>query len=429
MPYEQSIEDCLGEGRLSEEELATALDEARDGMAQLRAWRSEGSLPLLALPGRRDDLEALRPVIDAYRSHCSDVLVLGTGGSSLGGRALCALARPHEGPRIHFLENVDPWRFPIRFDELDLERTGVIAISKSGGTSETMMQFLAGLERFRDSVGEEGIARRFTVITEPTDNPLRRLAEEFGIHGLDHDPGIGGRFSVLSLVGLLPAAIAGLDIVAVRNGAAQVLDSSLAAEDPKDNAPALGAAVSVALAREHGVAATVFTAYADALRETTLWFRQLWAESLGKQGLGTTPVDAVGTVDQHSQLQLWLDGPDDKMFTIVTAPSCGQGDRADPEMMARIPELGWLAGRTLGDLLDAHARGTADALAARGRPVRTVRLDAVDERSLGALMMHFMLETIVAAHILGVNPFDQPAVEEGKVRARRYMEETQGSAP
>jgi glucose-6-phosphate isomerase len=402
MSYTQSIENCLaaaiGAGGLEESQLAAALEGARPGLAQLRVWRDSDFLPLLALPGRRDDLEALRTVIADYQEHCTDILMLGTGGSSLGGRALCALA------------------------QLDLERTGVIAVSKSGGTSETMMQLLASLKRFRDSVGMDGIAHRFTVITEPSDNPLRRLAGQFRIHGLDHDPGIGGRFSVLSLVGLLPAALAGVDIEAVRDGAHAVLESALAAEEPKDCAPALGAAVSVALARERGVSATVFLAYADALRETALWYRQLWAESLGKGGQGTTPLDAVGTVDQHSQLQLWLDGPADKMFTIVTAPSRGQGDRTDPDMMSRIPELGWLADRTLGDLLDAHARGTADALAARGRPVRAMRLDAVDARSLGALMMHFMLETIIAAHMLGVDPFDQPAVEEGKVRTRAYME-------
>jgi glucose-6-phosphate isomerase len=426
MSYTQSIENCLaaaiGAGGLEESQLAAALEGARPGLAQLRVWRDSDFLPLLALPGRRDDLEALRTVIADYQEHCTDILMLGTGGSSLGGRALCALAPPHKGPRVHFLENVDPWRFAALFDELDLERTGVIAVSKSGGTSETMMQLLASLKRFRDSVGMDGIAHRFTVITEPSDNPLRRLAGQFRIHGLDHDPGIGGRFSVLSLVGLLPAALAGVDIEAVRDGAHAVLESALAAEEPKDCAPALGAAVSVALARERGVSATVFLAYADALRETALWYRQLWAESLGKGGQGTTPLDAVGTVDQHSQLQLWLDGPADKMFTIVTAPSRGQGDRTDPDMMSRIPELGWLADRTLGDLLDAHARGTADALAARGRPVRAMRLDAVDARSLGALMMHFMLETIIAAHMLGVDPFDQPAVEEGKVRTRAYME-------
>lgn len=424
MAYRQSIDECLGEGRLSEAELAAALAEALGGLAQIRSWRDAESLPLLALPARRDDLAALQGVIDRHREGYDDVLVLGTGGSSLGGRALCALARPRNGPRIHFLENVDPWRFPAAFEHLDLNRTGVIAISKSGGTSETVMQFMACLARFRAALGEAGMAHRITVITEPANNPMRKLAGQFGLFCLDHDPDIGGRFSALSLVGLLPAAIAGLDIGAVRAGARAVLETAMSEDDCP---PALGAAVSVALARHHDIAATVFMAYADALQETARWFRQLWAESLGKDGKGTTPIAAIGTVDQHSQLQLWLDGPADKMFTIVTAPSTGQGDRTDPQLVAQVPELSWLSNRSLGDLLDAQARGTTDTLAAHGRPVRTMRLDAVDETSLGALMMHYMLETIIAAHMLGVDAFDQPAVEEGKIRARAYMEETGGS--
>ena len=431
MSYKLSIENCLaaaiGAGGLNEAQLDASLEAARGGLDAVRVWHSEGTLPLLALPGRRDDLAALRPVIDRYREHCTDVLVLGTGGSSLGGRALCALARPGPEPRIHFLENVDPWSFEAAFDSLDLARTGVIAISKSGGTSETMTQFAATLSRYREAVAESAITQLFTAITEPADNPLRRLADRFKIPVLDHDPGIGGRFSALSLVGLLPAAIAGVDVRAVRDGAAGVLDSALAADRPADSAPALGAAISVGLAHESGIAATVLMAYADALAEFTLWFRQLWAESLGKGGQGTTPLNALGTVDQHSQLQLWLDGPADKMFTIIAVDSQGQGDRADPELLGEAPELDWLSGRTLGDLLDAHARGTADALAAAGRPVRLLRLDTVDESSLGALMMHFMLETIVAAHMIGVDAFDQPAVEDGKRRARAYMEQGIGS--
>ncbi len=427
MAYTQSIDNCLaaqiGAGGLGESQLAAALEAARDGLETLRAWRDAASLPLLALPGRRDDLDSLQRVIDRYRTHCTDLLVLGTGGSSLGGRALCALARPHRGARVRFLENVDPEAFAAVFDGLDLERTGVIAISKSGATSETLMQFLACLARFRDSVGEAGIAQRFTVIAEPTDNPLRRLADRFAIPGLDHDPGIGGRFSVLSLVGLLPAAIAGVDVAAVREGAADAFAAALGAADPAHSPPALGAAVSGGLARERAIAATVLMPYCDALAPFARWFRQLWAESLGKGGQGTTPVDAIGTVDQHSQLQLWLDGPADKMFTVLTGPAKGRGDRVDPELTAADPGLAWLAGRQFGDLLDAHARATADTLAAAGRPVRTVHVDEVDESALGALMMHYMLETIIAAHMMGVDPFDQPAVEAGKIRARRYMEE------
>jgi glucose-6-phosphate isomerase len=211
MSYEHSIDNCLaaaiGERGLGEPELAAALEQTRGGRARLRTWRDDGSLPLLALPGRRDDLAALKPVIGRYRDGFDDILVLGTGGSSLGGRALCALGEPGNGPRIHFLENTDPRSFSAAFERLNLERTGVIAISKSGGTSETMMQFAATLARYREALGEAGMGHHITVITEPADNPMRRLAGRFGLFCLDHDPDIGGRFSALSLVGLLPTRV------------------------------------------------------------------------------------------------------------------------------------------------------------------------------------------------------------------------------
>jgi glucose-6-phosphate isomerase len=159
--------------------------------------------------------------------------------------------------------------------------------------------------------------------------------------------------------------------------------------------------------------------YCDRLVCFASWFRQLWAESLGKDGKGTVPINAAGTVDQHSQLQLYLGGPNDKMFTLIKGP--GGGDALDGALTAD-PSLDYLSGRSLGDLLNACEQGTADSLAARGRPVRVMTVKVVDERTLGALMMHYMLETIIAAHLLGVNPFDQPEVEDGKQRARAYLE-------
>ena len=424
MRYQQSIDNCMsaviGDSGLSGEAFAAALAEARPALDRLRSWRKSGELPLLALPARRDDLQALAPVAARYAESFDDILVLGTGGSSLGGRALCALARPDAGPGIHFLDNVDPDGFAAMLNGLDLARTGAIVISKSGGTPETMAQFIACLARFRDALGEDALARHVTAITEPADNPMRRLAGRFDIPLLDHDPGIGGRYAALSLVGLLPAAIAGLDPGAVRQGARDALEAALG--DPADSAPAAGAALSVGLARDCGVRATVVMPYVDRLALFARWHRQLWAESLGKGGHGTTPLDALGTVDQHSQLQLWLDGPADKMFTLIAGPAAGRGDAISTEFAGGDPALDWLAGRTLGDLLDASCRATAGALVARGRPVRMIRLDGIDEAALGALIMHFMLETIVAAHMMGVDPFDQPAVEEGKVLTRQYME-------
>jgi glucose-6-phosphate isomerase len=187
----------------------------------------------------------------------------------------------------------------------------------------------------------------------------------------------------------------------------------LAAKSPGDFAPAQGAAVAIGLARERGIRAQVMMPYSDRLGRFSAWFAQLWAESLGKNGQGTTPIACLGPVDQHSQLQLFMDGPREHMVTVVRAPTAGTGPRISEEL-ARGAGLGYLAGRTAGDLVAAQAQAVPQALAKAGRPVRTFDLVRLDERALGALMMHMMLETILAAHLLGVDPFDQPAVELAK---------------
>ncbi len=427
MTYSQNIDNCLaeavGSAGLDSASFAAALARTEPALEQLRAWHAACGLPLLALPDARDDLATLAPIAERYRAQFEDVIILGTGGSSLGGRSLNTLADAGWGPsagtpRLHFMDNVDPHSFEALFGALDPAKTGLLIISKSGGTAETVSQALVCLDWLR-SMGATW-PDHATAIAEAADNPLRRLANKYGITTLDHDPGVGGRYSVLSLVGMLPAMIAGLDAVAIRNGAATVLHATLAAENPLDSAPAVGAAINVALAEDRNVAAAVLMPYSDRLAPFAAWFRQLWAESLGKEGKGTVPINAIGTVDQHSQLQLYLAGPNDKLFTIVMTKS--DGDPVDTAIAAD-SALEYLTGRSLGDLLDACQRGTADSLAAAGRPVRVISVDAVDERTMGALMMHFMLETIIAANLMGIDPFDQPAVEDGKQRARRYLDE------
>ncbi len=431
MPYRHLTDTCfasaIGEHGLTPREYAEVLAETAPALGDLRAAHQRASLPLLALPAARDDLAALAPIARRYREAFEEVVVLGTGGSSLGGQTLCALADLGFGPRpgaptIRFMDNIDPATFAALFEALDLTRTGFLVVSKSGATAETMMQFLLALEAVADAVGAGERAGRFTVITEAGDNPMRRLAASLDLTVLDHDPGIGGRFSALSLVGLLPAMIAGLDAEAVREGAALVLDPVLSGVAPEDCAPAAGAAIAIGLARHRFLTTSVLMPYVDRLAHFGMWYRQLWAESLGKQGRGTTPIRAIGTVDQHSQLQLYLDGPRDKMFTLIQLDVAGAGRAAQPGLASE-PALGYLAGRTIGDLLDAEQRATAETLVRHARPVRVFRLDRLDERVMGALMMHFMIETIVAARLLEVDPFDQPAVEEGKVLARQYLAE------
>jgi glucose-6-phosphate isomerase len=427
LPYTQELRRAFPGSKTTYQKALASLAPA---LKRLKAAHDDRSLPLLRVAGRRDDLPAIEAAARRFRMSFADVLVLGTGGSSLGAQTLvtAALAMGRKGPRLHFLDNVDPIRFEDVLRKVDFKRTGVVTVSKSGSTAETALQTLAVLRAFRAAVGERGIRRQILAITEPavnspngktSANPMRRLAERNGIPILDHDPGIGGRYSALTNVGLLPAAIAGFDPALVRRGARGVVRRLLAARAAKGLAPAEGAALAFAL-EKRGVNQSVLMPYVDALQPFAFWFRQLWAESLGKNGRGTTPINALGAVDQHSQLQLYLDGPADKLVTIIAAETEGVGPRIRSERGLE-PEFGYLVGRTMGDLLAAEAEATADTLAKHGRPVRMLRIAEPDEETMGALMMHYMLETILAAALFKVDPFDQPAVEEGKVLARRYL--------
>ncbi|MBI4185250.1 MAG: glucose-6-phosphate isomerase [Proteobacteria bacterium] len=431
MPYRQTIDACfadrIGDSGLRGAEFEAVLAASGGALEGLRAAHRDGSLPLLRLAERSDDLAALDAVAERFAGRFESVVVLGTGGSSLGGRALYALADlgfgpPAGRPRVVFAENVDPHTFAALLARLDPAATGYIAISKSGGTPETLVQYLAAFAAVAARLGPGEAAARFLAVTEPKDTPLRRHAAARGIPVLDHDPGVGGRYSVLSLVGLLPAMIAGLDARRLREGAAAALAPVLEGRRPADCPPALGAAVNVALLKHRGITISVLMPYLDRLATLGLWYRQLWAESLGKDGTGTTPVAALGTVDQHSQLQLFLAGPRDKLFTLITAPQAGLGPRIAPEPIAD-ERLAYLGGHTMGDLLDAEARATAATLIRNRCPTRLVSIERLDERTMGALLMHFMLETVIAGRLLGVDPFDQPAVEEGKVLARQYLAE------
>jgi glucose-6-phosphate isomerase len=264
----------------------------------------------------------------------------------------------------------------------------------------------------------------FLGLTEPAKagkrNGLRDLLGKYRVPILDHHTGVGGRFSVLSNVGLLPAAMLDLDIAAVREGAGLALAPVLAKKKAAEVPAALGAALAVALAESKAKSISVLMAYADRLERFTRWYVQLWAESLGKNGKGTTPVAALGPVDQHSQVQLFIGGPRDKLFTVVTVASAGQGPRMNAELATLAGEPDF-AGKTIGDLASAEGRATAETLANNGCPVRTIHLPRLDEESLGELLMHFMLETVIAAHLIGVDAFHQPAVEEGKVLAKKYL--------
>lgn len=421
---------AIGGDGLSDAALDRALVHAEAALDWLRARYADKGLRLLHLPAERADIPAVQAAAKRLAAGATDIVFLGTGGSSLGGQTLAQLAgyavpgvgALRVGPRIHFMDNLDPLSFSLLLARLPLASARFVAISKSGGTGETLMQTAAALSACKAQ--NIRIADTFLGLSEPAKpgkrNGLRDLLEPEGVAFLDHDTGVGGRFSALTNVGLLPAAILGLDLVALREGAAAALAPVLAGKRAHEVPAALGAALSIALAEESGKTVSTAMAYADRLEKFVKWYVQLWAESLGKDGKGTTPIGALGPVDQHSQLQLFIAGPRDKLFTVITTGVAGKGPAIDPALAKRAGEPDF-AGRTIGDLVAAQGRATAETLAKNGLPVRTLHLETIDERSLGELLMHFMLETIVAAHLLGVDAFDQPAVEEGKVLAKRYL--------
>jgi glucose-6-phosphate isomerase len=434
MALSQSIDDAreqrVGRHGVTASALADALAQTADALAFIRARHADGKLPLLRLPEKTDDLAGIEAAAKRLVAGAQDIVFLGTGGSSLGGQTVAQLAgcgvpglgALRAGPRLHFMDNLDPGTYAALLARLPLATTRFVAVSKSGGTGETLMQTIAALAAVRDAGLAERVPDLFLGITEPAvagrRNGLRDLFGGLGVAMLDHDPGVGGRYSVLTNVGLLPAAVAGLDIAALRRGAATALAPVLAGAAPGEVPAAVGAALAVAMAATKPIA--VMMAYADRLERFTRWYVQLWAESLGKEGKGTTPIAALGPVDQHSQLQLFIAGPRDKLFTVITVACAGEGPRLDAGLAVAAGELGF-AGKTIGDLVAAQGRATAETLAKNGCPVRTIKLARLAEASLGELLMHFMLETIIAAQLLGIDAFDQPAVEEGKVLAKLYL--------
>ena len=373
---------------------------------------------------------ALRRQVTDYvasaRGAHDDIVVLGIGGSALGPIALRTALRPsgwnmlsaaERGgfPRLHVLDNVDPVTISALLGQLALSRTLFVVTSKSGGTAETMSQFLIVAGRLRDA--GIPIADRFVFVTDPAQGALRPLAAAEGIPALDIPSNVGGRFSVLTPVGMLPAALAGVEVGALLDGAA-----AMAARCDTDELPQNPAGVFATLQwmadTRSGKTINVFMPYSDQLRDFAAWFVQLWAESLGKQKpdgtfVGPTPLAALGATDQHSQVQLFMEGPMNKTVTFVAIAERSM-DVTIPAGFGHITELGYLGSHTLGELIDVEQRATAGALARRKRPNMTIMLDRVDPWHVGGFMMMLELATAYAGQLYGIDAFNQPGVELGK---------------
>lgn len=383
--------------------------------------KEKAAFDLLTLPGRQDDLKAMATVAAHISSSFAQLVIVGTGGSALNGQALTSLAVPSaNNPRLYFLDNVDPHSFDLLLNSLDIANTAFLCISKSGKTVETLSQMLICLHIVEQHVGKAKAGRQFFIISDPVDNPIRRLGASIGATLLDHEPQIGGRFATFTNVALLPAMVAGLDASAFRRGAETVINNHLYAKHDEEPEAAKGAALAISLMYQ-GYNISVMMPYIDRLAHFASWYRQMWAESLGKGGNGTTPIKAMGTIDQHSQLQLYLDGPRDKTVTFIALDTQCQGARVQD--IVEDSSLSYLSGKTLGDIIAAEQQATEESLVRNGCPVRSFQLSKLDEEVMGGLVMHFMLETIIAAELLNINAYDQPAVEAGKIMTRKLLED------
>jgi glucose-6-phosphate isomerase len=393
-----------------------------------------GTLGFLDLPDDRALHQQTLDYVARVRARAgarglTDVVVLGIGGSALGPIALRTALRPPQWnllddaarggqPRLHVLDNVDPANIAALLARLDLHRSLFVVISKSGGTAETMAQYLVVRARLNEALGDAGARERLVLVTDPQKGALRAIARTEGIDALEIPANVGGRFSVLTPVGVLPAALIGIDTGAMLAGAAD-MRTRCASRELGANIAGTWASLQFLADTRHGRHIQVLMPYSDALRDMADWFVQLWAESLGKHrtpgdaGVGPTPLGALGATDQHSKVQLFMEGPGDKTVTFISVEE-GGSDVEIPRLHGDVPELAYLGGHRLGELLDIERRATAGALARRGRPNMTLSFERVDPFHVGALLMFLELATAYAGRLYGVNAFDQPGVELGK---------------
>jgi glucose-6-phosphate isomerase len=432
LDYRNCLADRIGETGLSAEDLDRARGELAsftDRLAETSGTGSQRWRHLPFDPVRSEHLAAVGELVERLRDATENLLVLGIGGSALGNHAVQAALNPltwnlmpreaRRGPRLFVLDNVDPMLVgevldEVRRDDPRFERTVVNVISKSGETAETAAQFLILRSLLRDALGPDH-ARHIVATTDPARGTLRSIAEEAGYATLPIPEGVGGRFSVLSPVGLFSAAMCGIDVEGLLDGAAEM---DARCRQTQDNPAAELAWILVELARR-GRPNHVLMPYANALYPLADWFRQLWAESLGKrhdlQGrevfTGPTPIKALGATDQHSQIH--REGPPDKVIGFVEVGRF----RRDVEIPGDldVETLRYLHGSTLGALLSAEKRATEYALVESRRPNFTIHMPRVDAREVGAFIQLWEVTTAYAGLLLNIDAYDQPAVETGKV--------------
>jgi len=406
-------------------------------ISKLNKERQVGETHYRDLPYNSKIAQEVKELVKKLRGRCENLVVFGIGGSALGNIALQTALNPYmhnidenqrTGPRLFVFDNIDPPQLVSFLDWLGdkLDKTIFNAISKSGWTAETAAQFMIVRQLLLDKLGPDDYKKQIIITTDANQGILRRIANNAGFKSLIIPEGIGGRFSVLSAVGLFSAAMCGIDIDSLLEGARD-MDARVKCEDFYKNPAAINAAINYHF-YNRGKRISVMMPYSYHLKDLSDWYRQLWAESLGKkEGLtgndvhiGPTPVKALGTTDQHSQVQLYREGPNDKLFTFLQVSNFDKDIKIGPAP-DYAQELGFLAGKDLSELLNNEKMATEYALLESERPCLTVVFPEVNAYTVGQFIYLFEVTTSFAGALFNINPYDQPAVELGKEAAFALM--------
>ncbi len=427
--YNNMLSRVLGSQGITDKQIESIVPALQQARLNVENNRGQGMQGWMDSPYNQDKVvqDILKTAKDV-QSRCDAFVVLGIGGSALGATALFNAfkhlyynelpRKTRKYPRLYVIDNVDPERMNALFDVIDVENTVFNVITKSGSTSETMSQYLIITDILERKLGAKA-KDNIIATTSASKGNLIKLAKEKGYTTFYIDEGVGGRFSVLSPVGLLPAAVIGIDIAKLLEGAREMDEKCKNAEVMQN--PALVSAGLQYIAMKQGKNISVMMPYADSLKYFADWYAQLWAESLGKEvdkngklvNAGQTPVKALGVTDQHSQVQLYNEGPFDKVITFIEVKNF-RSDVTIPNGCKEYPNVNFLCGHSLSELINNELFATRYNLTRRGRMNYTIEMDEVNECNIGALIELLQLQTAYAGELLNIDAYNQPGVEGGK---------------
>jgi glucose-6-phosphate isomerase len=426
--YSLMLKNRAGSAGASRQQLMALRSRLKRVREKLKADDRQGNFAFLGIPERRQEIrdtdEMAKDVARKFRT----LIVIGIGGSDLGARTLIRALDDGKGMDVRFIgANTDPEEISDLLKSVDLKECALNIVSKSGGTLEPMSTFLFLRDRLIRRVGKKAHVKHVIATTDSEKGTLRTICDREGYRTLPVPDGIEGRFTALTPVGLFPAACAGIDVNALTRGARKVRERFLSIPLNRNNVLNYAGLHYLGYAKRDQ-RMHVLMPYAARLDLFGDWYRQLWAESLGKRlsrkgrvvNHGPTPISALGATDQHSQIQLYNEGPFDKLITFIEVGRL-RDDFIVPKPYPDLPSVSYMGGHRFSRILHAEKQGTAVALAGNGRPNGTITIPSISGESVGGLMMFFMLATAVMGELLDINAFDQPGVEAGKKVMERML--------